>query len=103
MAFKLLLAAEKRWQGVNAPHLVALATAGEKFPNGQAEMFQFQPETSEDCLFIPTPLICATTEASIHSIWQHLPPTVPEMEVTKHLEKRYHDSQKEDRCQLPVS
>jgi putative transposase len=35
MAFKLLLAAEKRWRRINAPHLVALVQAGVKFPDGQ--------------------------------------------------------------------
>ena len=37
MAFKLLLAAEKRWRRINAPHLVALAQAGVKFPDGQRQ------------------------------------------------------------------
>jgi transposase-like protein len=35
MVFKLLLAAEKRWRRVNAPHLVALVQAGLKFSDGQ--------------------------------------------------------------------
>ena len=35
MAFKLLLAAEKRWRRINAPHLVALVQAGAKFSDGQ--------------------------------------------------------------------
>ena len=38
MAFKLLLAAEKRWRRINAPHLVALVQAGVKFPNGQRQV-----------------------------------------------------------------
>lgn len=66
MAFKLLLAAEKRWRRVNAPHLVALVRAGVKFPNGQAEMFQ--SERSDDCLFTHTPSIFAASEALIHNI-----------------------------------
>ena len=37
MVFKLLLAAEKRWRRVNAPHLVALVQAGVKFPDGQQQ------------------------------------------------------------------
>ena len=68
MAFKLLLAAEKHWRRVNAPHLVALVRAGVKFPNGQAEMFQLQPETSEDSLFTYTPWMSAASEVSIHNI-----------------------------------
>jgi len=35
MAFKLLLAAEKRWRRISAPHLVALVQAGAKFTDGQ--------------------------------------------------------------------
>jgi putative transposase len=35
MAFKLLLAAERRWRRINAPHLVALVQAGVKFSDGQ--------------------------------------------------------------------
>jgi putative transposase len=66
MAFKLLLAAEKRWRKVNAPHLVALVKAGVKFPNGQAEMFQPHP-VPED-LFTPTPWILATSQVPIHNI-----------------------------------
>ncbi len=38
MAFKLLLAAEKRWRRINAPHLVALVQAGVKFPGGQQRL-----------------------------------------------------------------
>jgi transposase-like protein len=37
MAFKLLLAAEKRWRRINAPHLVALVQAGVKFSDGQQQ------------------------------------------------------------------
>lgn len=68
MAFKLLLAAERHWRRVNAPHLVALVRAGVKFPNGQAEMFQFQLKTSEDVLFNPAQLVYAASEAPIHNI-----------------------------------
>lgn len=68
MAFKLLLAAERHWRRVNAPHLVALVRAGVKFPNGQAEMFQFQLKTSEDVLFNPPQLVYAASEAPIHNI-----------------------------------
>jgi hypothetical protein len=35
MAFKLLLAAEKPWHRINAPHLAALVQAGVKFSDGQ--------------------------------------------------------------------
>ena len=35
MAFKLLLAAEKHWRRISAPHLVALVQAGVKFTDGQ--------------------------------------------------------------------
>jgi putative transposase len=38
MAFKLLLAAEKRWRRINAPHLVALVQAGVQFPDGQRQL-----------------------------------------------------------------
>jgi transposase-like protein len=37
MAFKLLLAAEKSWRRINAPHLVALVQVGVKFPDGQRQ------------------------------------------------------------------
>jgi len=37
MAFKLLLAAEKRWRKLRAPHLVALVQAGVHFPDGQQQ------------------------------------------------------------------
>lgn len=66
MAFKLLLAAEKRWRRVNAPHLVALVKAGVEFPNGQAQMFQ--PETVSEDLFTRTPSMLAASEAPIHNI-----------------------------------
>jgi putative transposase len=68
MAFKLLLASERHWRKVNAPHLVALVRAGVKFPNGQADMFQFQLKTSEDVLFNPAQLVYAASEAPIHNI-----------------------------------
>jgi hypothetical protein len=35
MAFKLTGSAQRRWRVVNAPHLVALARAGETFVNGK--------------------------------------------------------------------
>jgi putative transposase len=38
MAFKLLLAAQKRWRKITAPHLVALVQAGIKFPDGQRQL-----------------------------------------------------------------
>ena len=66
MAFKLLLAAEKRWRKVNAPHLVALVKAGVKFPDGQAEMFQLD-KPYDDSLFSTSSLFAAT-EVSIHNI-----------------------------------
>jgi transposase-like protein len=68
MAFKLLLSSEGHWRRVNAPHLVALVRAGVKFPNGQADMFQFQLKTSEDVLFNPAQLAYAASEAPIHNI-----------------------------------
>jgi putative transposase len=68
MAFKLLLAAERHWRRVNAPHLVALVRAGVKFPNGQADMFQFQPKTSQDVLFNPAQLVYTANQTSIHNI-----------------------------------
>jgi putative transposase len=66
MAFKLLLAAEKRWRRVNAPHLVALIRAGVEFPNGEAEMFR--PEPAPEHPFTHTPPIFAARELSIHNI-----------------------------------
>jgi len=66
MAFKLLLAAEKRWRRVNAPHLVALVRAGVEFPNGEAEMFQSEPAPED--LFACTLSIFAAEEAMIHNI-----------------------------------
>ena len=48
MAFKLLMAAEGHWRKVNAPHLVALVKAGEKFPDGEHEMFQEDFWTGND-------------------------------------------------------
>ena len=66
MAFKLLVAMEKRWRKVNAPHLVALVAAGVEFPNGQAEMLQAEP-TPED-LFMPTPSIPVADHLLIHNI-----------------------------------
>ena len=66
MAFKLLLAMEKRWRKVNAPHLVALVAAGVEFPNGRAEMFQ--PEPAPEDLFMPAPWIPVADELLIHNI-----------------------------------
>ena len=66
MAFKLLLAGEKRWRKLNAPHLVALVKADVQFRNGQAKMFQREP-VPED-LFMPTPWIPATSDVPIHNI-----------------------------------
>jgi putative transposase len=65
MAFKLLLAAEKRWRRVNTPHLVALVKAGVEFPNGEAEMLQPEPAPE---VFSFTPSIFAAEEALIHNI-----------------------------------
>ncbi len=67
MAFKLLLAAEKRWRRVNAPHLVALVRAGVTFPNGEAEMFQSE-KLDDGLLFSQTPSIFAASEMLIHNI-----------------------------------
>lgn len=47
LAFKLLMAAETRWRRVNAPHLVALVRAGERFPDGEHEMFQNDSWTTD--------------------------------------------------------
>ncbi len=66
MAFKLVLAAEKRWPRVNAPHLVALVKAGVEFPDGEAEMFQSEP--APDDLFTHTPSVFAASEMAIHKI-----------------------------------
>jgi putative transposase len=66
MAFKLLVAAEKRWRRVNAPHLVALVKAGVQFPDGQAEMFQSEPAPAD--LFTHTPSVFAASEVSVHNI-----------------------------------
>jgi putative transposase len=66
MAFKLLLAAEKRWRRVNAPHLAALVKAGVEFSDGQAEMFQSEPAPPD--LFTHTPSVFAASEVSIHNI-----------------------------------
>jgi putative transposase len=66
MAFKLLLAAEKRWRKINAPHLVALVWAGVEFPDGKAKMFQSEP--APDNLFTHTPSIFVVEEALIHNI-----------------------------------
>jgi transposase-like protein len=66
MAFKLLLAMEKRWRKVNAPHLVALVAAGIEFPNGQTHMFQ--PEPPSEDLFMPTAWILAADELLVHNI-----------------------------------
>ena len=65
MAFKLLLAAEKRWRRVNAPHLVALVKAGIEFPDGEAEMLRLEPAPED--LFTRTPSIFAAEEALIHN------------------------------------
>jgi putative transposase len=67
MAFKLLLAAEKRWRRVNAPHLVALVRAGVTFPNGEAEMFQTE-KLDDGLLFSQAPSIFAASEMLIHNI-----------------------------------
>ena len=42
MAFKLVLAAEKRWRKVNAPHLVALERAGVEFKDGEQVLHYYQ-------------------------------------------------------------
>jgi hypothetical protein len=70
MAFKLLLASEKRWRKLNAPHLVALVRAGVQFPNGRAKMFEAEP--AEEDLFMPSPWIRAASGTPIHNIRQYL-------------------------------
>jgi putative transposase len=67
MACKLLLAAEKRWRRVNAPHLVALVRAGVTFPNGEAEMFQAE-KLDDDLLFSQIPSIFAASQMPVHNI-----------------------------------
>jgi putative transposase len=67
MAYKLLLAAEKRWRRVNACHLVALVGAGVAFPNGEAKMFQSE-KLDDGLLFAHTPSIFAASEMLIHNI-----------------------------------
>ena len=49
MVFKLVLAAEKRWRKVNAPHLVALVRAGVEFKDGEQVLhyYQVEPELLE--------------------------------------------------------
>ena len=63
MAFKRLLAAEKRWLRVNAPHLVALVKAGVEFADGGARMLQ--PELAPADLFTRSPSVFAASEVSI--------------------------------------
>jgi len=67
MAFKLLLAGEKRWRKVNASHLVALVRAGVPFPNGEAQMFQSHVP-QDDSLFSQAPSVFAACEMLIHNI-----------------------------------
>ncbi len=77
MAFKLLLAAEKRWRRINAPHLVALVKAGVKFPDGEAKMLalgqdkdqasESETEVGLDDLFTHAPSEHAAV-ASVHNI-----------------------------------
>ena len=66
MACQLLLAAEKRWRSINAPHLVPLVIAGVEFPDGSAEMLQSEPAPED--LFARTPSILAATQGPIHNI-----------------------------------
>jgi putative transposase len=66
MAFKLLLACEKHWRKLNAPHLVALVKAGVQFPDGQAKMLQREPAPED--LFMPSPWIPATSDVPVHNI-----------------------------------
>jgi transposase-like protein len=49
LAFKLTVAAEKRWRKVNAPHLVALVRAGVKFHDGM-QILTLPSESSTDGL-----------------------------------------------------
>ena len=69
ISFRLLLASEKRWRRVNAPHLVALAEAGVEFPNGRAEMLGREPAPSG--LSTPIPWMIAAEEP-IYKIRQYL-------------------------------
>jgi hypothetical protein len=70
MVFKLLLASEKRWRTLNAPHLVALVKSGVQFPNGQAKMLEAEP--ARESLFMPTPWMPATSDVPIHNSWRYL-------------------------------
>ena len=45
---------------------MALVAAGVEFPDGEAKMFQTEPEPEE--LFMPTPGILAADDVPIHSI-----------------------------------
>jgi hypothetical protein len=67
MAFKLLLAAEKRWRRVNASHLVALVGAGMTFRYGEVQMLQSE-KVEDGLLFSHTPSILAASDMLIHSI-----------------------------------
>lgn len=53
------------WRARPAPHLVALVKAGVEFPNGEAEMFQAEPEAEE--LFMPIPWILDADGVPIHN------------------------------------
>jgi hypothetical protein len=58
MAFKLLLAAEKRWRRINAPHLVALVQVGVRLSDGQWQVPALDAQNNgyPDTSWIP--LIC---------------------------------------------
>jgi hypothetical protein len=48
MALQLIVAAQRRWRMVNAPHLVALGRAGATFVNGRlVERPEPQPEQDQ--------------------------------------------------------
>jgi transposase-like protein len=66
LAFKLLEAAEGRWRRINAPHLAALVRAGEKFPDGEHEMFRDDCWTVDDSK-VDEPVESASLEYAAHA------------------------------------
>lgn len=65
IAFKLLLAAEKRWLGVTAYDVVALVKACVDLPDVQAEVFPSEPAPAD--LFAHTPSLFAGSEVPIQT------------------------------------
>ena len=67
LAFKLILAAQKRWRRVNAPHLVALVWAGVQFRDGDPVTPQQPKEDESSATLGETPLGIATESVPIHN------------------------------------